>query len=167
MMNPIKNSVKLMEELMKPELKRWDVWYVDFPFEEDDGRSKDRPVIILDTKEVLVLTVKVTSHECRECDAYDVDIKHWEQAGLDKPSVARVSKLDRIAHTRFRRKIGTLNPQDAMLIFNTYKAYLSMLLNINKTIHNEYEEPDTPDKDESCKQTSYFGGDKTETKTTT
>ena len=46
---------------MTKEFHRWEVWFADFPFEDDAGRSKDRPVIILSINPLTIATVKVTS----------------------------------------------------------------------------------------------------------
>ena len=65
--------------------KQWELWYANFPF-EDKNISKDRPVIILSVQPLCVLSIKVTSHEVREADKYDVPITHWQEAGLKHES---------------------------------------------------------------------------------
>lgn len=42
-----------------------EVWFVNFPFEEDSTKYLPRPAIILDIDTILVLAVKVTKHEPR------------------------------------------------------------------------------------------------------
>ena len=85
--------------------KQWELWYANFPF-EDKNISKDRPVIILSVQPLCVLSIKVTSHEVREADKYDVPITHWQEAGLKHESVARISKTVSLDNSKFRRKIG-------------------------------------------------------------
>lgn len=102
---------------------RWEIWFADFAFEEDDGRSKDRPVIILSINPLTIATVKVTSKEVREEDPYDVEIKYWKEANFSKPSVARVSKQQSISKALFRRCVGKLHPQDALNVMNTAIRY--------------------------------------------
>ena len=84
--------------------KQWELWYANFPF-EDKNISKDRPVIILSVQPLCVLSIKVTSHEVREADKYDVPITHWQEAGLKHESVARISKTVSLDNSKFRRKL--------------------------------------------------------------
>lgn len=104
---------------MTKEFHRWEVWFADFPFEDDAGRSKDRPVIILSINPLTIATVKVTSQSKRTEDPYDVEIKFWKEAKFEKPSVARVSKQQILSKALFRRCVGRLHPQDALNIMNT------------------------------------------------
>ena len=39
-----------------------------------------------------VLSIKVTHHDVRNFDEFDVPITKWKEAGLDDASVARISK---------------------------------------------------------------------------
>ena len=68
------------------------IWFANFPYEEDATITKKRPVIILNVEPLEVLSVKVTSKDVRDADKYDTPIQHWSEAGLDKPSIARISK---------------------------------------------------------------------------
>lgn len=108
---------------MTKEFHRWEVWFADFVFEEDEGRSKDRPVIILSIDPLTIATVKVTSQDKRANDPYDVEIQYWREANFKKPSVARVSKQQTISKALFRRCVGRLHPQDAMNVMNTAIKY--------------------------------------------
>ena len=78
----------------KPKL--WEVWRFEFAFEEDPQKTKMRPVIIAAKDdiqdEVIVLSVKVTSHPPRKGFPGEVALLDWEKAGLSKPSTARCSK---------------------------------------------------------------------------
>lgn len=141
---------------MITKLNRWEVWYVDFPYEENDGRTSVRPVIILNTKEALVLSVKVTSHEKREYDDFDVTLKYWREAGLEKPSVARVSKLMKLSKKSFLSKIGVLHPQDAMMVQTTYQKYVQMLNRVSKQLDSDTETSGKTMSVESAQPTSVF-----------
>lgn len=141
---------------MITELHRWEVWYVDFPYEENDGRTSVRPVIILNTKEALVLSVKVTSHAKREYDDFDVTLKYWEEAGLEKPSVARVSKLMKLSKRSFLSKIGVLHPQDAMTVQTTYQKYVQMLNKVSEQLANDTEDSKEAISTMSAQPTSVF-----------
>lgn len=103
--------------------KQWELWYADFPF-EDTNDSKDRPVIVLSVQPLCVLSIKVTSHNVRESDKYDVPIEHWAEAGLLHESVARISKTMSLDSDKFRRKIGDLHPDDIRIIGNKYIEFL-------------------------------------------
>lgn len=72
---------------------KWDVWEADVPFEEGKG-SKKRPVVILEDKELIVLSLKMTSHKPRyDSLEGEYELKKWQQAGLIKPTVVQCSKL--------------------------------------------------------------------------
>lgn len=105
----------------------WEVWYARFPYEEADGRYSKRPVIVLHASSAAVLVVKVTCHSSRGCDKFDVDLAEWEAAHLNRPSVARVSKVMEITPDNFVMKIGDLQNTDAFAIFKAYSHYLRTL----------------------------------------
>lgn len=102
----------------------WEIWFADFPFEEDKTKTKHRPVIILSVEPLEVLSVKVTSHEVRNTDRFDIPIQHWREAGLNKPSIARISKTMFLDKNNFKYKIGTLHEEDKVSIFTKYAEYL-------------------------------------------
>lgn len=90
--------------------KAWELWYALVPF-EDESISKDRPVVVIDPEKRLVLCVPITSHGAR--NAYgEYEIVHWQKAGLDHPSTARVTRIIQLEVTAFRRKIGILELVD-------------------------------------------------------
>ena len=103
--------------------KQWELWYANFPF-EDKNISKDRPVIILSVQPLCVLSIKVTSHEVRKADKYDVPIIHWQEAGLKHESVARISKTVSLDNSKFRRKIGELHKDDIDVVLENYVQFL-------------------------------------------
>lgn len=49
-------------------MNQWEVWYANFPYEENPTIVKRRPVIILNVDTLECLSVKVTSHEVRDED---------------------------------------------------------------------------------------------------
>ena len=99
-------------------MKIWEIWFAKFPFEEDPSIEKERPVIILNVDPLEVLSVKVTSHKIRNEDEYDIAIEHWQEAGLRKPSVARISKAMFLDNNKFEYKIGTLHDDDKVSILS-------------------------------------------------
>ncbi|MDO4562234.1 MAG: type II toxin-antitoxin system PemK/MazF family toxin [Clostridia bacterium] len=85
-------------------MRVWELWFADFPYEEDNTIVKSRPVIILNVEPLEVLSVKVTSQQSRNSDKYDMPIVHWQYAGLKKPSVARISKTMFLDKNNFTKK---------------------------------------------------------------
>lgn len=55
------------------DFQRWEIWEADVPFEDKPG-SKRRPVLFLSETGMLVLSLKMTSHEARykklNCDRF-------------------------------------------------------------------------------------------------
>lgn len=100
-----------------------EVWYVNFPYEEDPSQSSHRPCIILDVENLEVLSMKVTKHEPR--DEYDVPIFKWREANLDYPSYARVKKTILITKDSFDRKIGDIHRDDLNNITRKFMEYNS------------------------------------------
>jgi hypothetical protein len=109
-------------------INQWEVWFAEFPFEEDETKTKRRPVIVLgqvESEEVKVLSVKVTGHPEREEDPFDLPIKQWQEAGLREPSVARVSKTILLTLDKFKRKFGEVQEEDQVAIVETYMEYVN------------------------------------------
>lgn len=61
-----------------------------FPLEEDESKSINRPVIVLDENILGVLSVKITKHKARKKDPYDTPIIYWETASLRLASAASI-----------------------------------------------------------------------------
>ena len=55
-------------------MNKGEVWFVEFPLEEDESKSINRPVIVLDENILGVLSVKITKHKARKEDHYDIPI---------------------------------------------------------------------------------------------
>ena len=53
-------------------MKKGEVWFVEFPLEEDPDRILNRPVIVLDENLLGVLSVKITKHKAKIEDPYDI-----------------------------------------------------------------------------------------------
>ena len=70
-------------------MRKGEVWFVEFPLEEDASRIINRPVIVLDENVLGVLSVKITKHKVRKEDPYDIPIIYWSEAGLRLASTAR------------------------------------------------------------------------------
>lgn len=106
-------------------MNKGEVWFVEFPLEEDKNRSTNRPVIVLDENILGVLSVKITKHKVRIEDPYDTPIIYWGEAGLKLASTARVSKVILLAKDSFIFKIGNLHKDDLTKIEEMYERYLN------------------------------------------
>lgn len=106
-------------------MNAWEVWFASFPYEEDSNIVKNRPVIILDVEKLEVLSTKITSHDIRENDPFDTSIIYWREAGLNKPSVARVAKTFRLHKDNFAHKIGDLQEEDCQAIAQAYADFMN------------------------------------------
>lgn len=94
-----------------------DVWYAEVHFSVDPTKSKIRPVVIVANEQVIdldVLVAPITTGLPRS--GYDVPLKHWKAAGLPAESVARTSKQLPIFHAKFKKKLGSLHPDDLALV---------------------------------------------------
>lgn len=102
-----------------------EVWFVEFPLEEDNSQTINRPVIVLDENTLGVLSVKITKHVPRSEDIYDTPILYWKEANLRLASTARVSKVLLLSQDSFIFKIGNLHEDDLKRVENMYQNYLS------------------------------------------
>ena len=105
-------------------MNKGEVWFVEFPLEEDESKSTNRPVVVLDENILGVLSVKITKHKARNADPYDTPIIYWEEASLRLASTARVSKITLLARDSFIFKIGDLHKDDLKRIEDMYKKFL-------------------------------------------
>ena len=78
-------------------MRKGEVWFVEFPLEEDASRIINRPVIVLDENVLGVLSVKITKHKVRKEDPYDIPIIYWSEAGLRLASTAYI-KYNKTSH---------------------------------------------------------------------
>ena len=101
-----------------------EVWFVEFPLEEDNSQTINRPVIVLDENTLGVLSVKITKHSPRKEDPYDTPIIYWQEANLRLASTARVSKVFLLSQDSFIFKIGDLDQDDLDRVEGMYQKYL-------------------------------------------
>lgn len=101
-----------------------EVWFVEFPLEEDYSQTINRPVIVLDENTLGVLSVKITKHSPRAEDPYDIPILYWQEANLRLASTARVSKVYLLSPDSFIFKIGSLHQDDLDRVEEMYQKYL-------------------------------------------
>lgn len=93
-------------------MKQGHLWVA--PVAVTDGPKKPRPIVIVgsdkanDTLDIVINFV--TKHTNRS--EYDVEIKHWEQAGLKQPSWVRTGKPLTIERSKLNT---TMVPRDGVL----------------------------------------------------
>ncbi len=105
-------------------MEKGEIWFVEFPLEENSNAIINRPVIVLDENILGVLSIKITKHKIREEDLYDVPIVYWEDANLKLASTARVSKIMLLNKDNFLFKIGNLHNDDLLRIEKAYQIFL-------------------------------------------
>lgn len=101
-----------------------EVWFVEFPLEENPNQTINRPVVVLDEDSLGVLSVKITKHAVRDEDPYDTPILYWQEANLRLASTARVSKVMNLQADDFIFKIGDLHPDDLERIEEMYIHFM-------------------------------------------
>lgn len=98
--------------------KRGEIWTVEL-------NGKRRPVVIVSNDNVIVeldqLIATVTSQHTR--NEFDVAIEYWQEAGLDKPSIVRCSKLNTVHFKELLFKIGKLHYHDLDRVLTTIRNY--------------------------------------------
>lgn len=106
-------------------MKKGEVWFVEFPLEEDESKFINRPVVVLDENILGVLSVKITKHIPRNEDPYDTPILYWQEAKLKFSSTARVSKVTLLPKDSFQFKIGDLHEDDLKNIEQKYREFIN------------------------------------------
>ncbi|MBA2243701.1 MAG: type II toxin-antitoxin system PemK/MazF family toxin [Gemmatimonadetes bacterium] len=81
-----------------------------FPFTDAVGAKQRPALILLDAGDEDMLVARITSQI--PVAQYDVNLSDWQQAGLLRPSVARVHKLATLERSLVKRKLGTLTSAD-------------------------------------------------------
>lgn len=98
--------------------KRGEIWTIEI-------NGKRRPVVIVSNDNVVVeldhIIATVTSQHTR--NEFDVVIEHWEEAGLDKPSIVRCSKLNLVHFNELLFKIGKLHEHDLERVLTAIRNY--------------------------------------------
>ena len=102
-----------------------EVWFAEFPFEDDPSRSKDRPVIVLraDETDCVVLSMKITSRP--PFSEFEIELFDWAQVPLHHSSTADASSVRYVAKEDFRRKIGRLSDDDWQNVLQLYESFLA------------------------------------------
>ncbi|MBS4029336.1 MAG: type II toxin-antitoxin system PemK/MazF family toxin [Ignavibacteriales bacterium] len=94
--------------------EKWDIVLVPFPF-TDLTTTKQRPALIISPNEYNqfdeVVIAFVTSQLHSPLRVGDYHIKHWQTAGLPKPSLIRM-KFATLHNSVIIKRLGNLNEED-------------------------------------------------------
>jgi len=98
--------------------RRGEIWLAEV-------ENKRRPVAVID-KETMVVEIdrvvaSVTSQPPR--NEYDIVINHWQEAGLDKPSIVRCSKINTLHHNELFFKVGKLHDDDLAAVLSKIRDF--------------------------------------------
>ena len=86
-----------------------DVYIGVFPFTSGQG-GKARPVLVLMDLGADCLVCRITSVAHR--GFLDLSVNRWQDAGLDKPSTIRLSRLVTVEKEVLKLRIGRLSAED-------------------------------------------------------
>ena len=91
--------------------KKWEIWHARFNFE--GSGYKFRPVLVVSVEEDM-LVIMVTGTNNKLTLEHDYQIIEWKEAGLVKPSIARVDRLAAIPldYIGTAGRIGSLTARD-------------------------------------------------------
>ena len=101
-----------------------EVWFADFPFSDDETKSKKRPVIVLEVDEKVckVLSMKITSR--KPFSEFEIELNDWADIPLHHKSTADASDVKLVAKNDFLHRIGKLSNDDWDNVTNLYVDFL-------------------------------------------
>jgi mRNA interferase MazF len=100
-----------------------EIFICQFPF-TSGAFSKPRPVLVLFDLQQDVLICRVTS--VPRNGPLDVTLMDWKQAGLAKPSVARLDRLVTAEKTILGRRLGILGAADQLAIRAAWNQHMRL-----------------------------------------
>jgi len=108
---------------MTSTLKLGDVYICSFPFTSGQF-SKPRPVLVLLDLEEDCLIARITS--VPHTGLLDVPLTQWREAGLEKPSVVRLTRLVTTEKMLLKLKIGELSSVDLQSVRLAWNQHLRL-----------------------------------------
>ena len=100
-----------------------EIFICQFPF-TSGAVSKARPVLVLFDLQQDVLVCRVTS--VLRAGPLDVTLADWAQAGLVKPSVARLDRLVTAERTILGRRLGIMSTADQSSIRAAWNQHMRL-----------------------------------------
>src|SRR5262249_49785375 len=98
-----------------------DVFICQFPF-TSGATSKPRPVLVLFDRQQDVIICRITS--AARSGTLDITLANWQQAGLAKPSIARLDKLVTAEKSILTRRLGKLNSTDQQAVRSAWNQHM-------------------------------------------
>lgn len=92
--------------------RRGEIYLIKVIYPDQNG-WKIRPGVVVspeDEGEVDVIAVSVSTAVPRS--RFDVVLENWKEAGLDKPSIARTSKILTVSSFMLKKRLGELTAHD-------------------------------------------------------
>ena len=86
--------------------------------------SKPRPVLVLLDLGQDCLLARITSMP--HTDKLDVPLSQWKQAGLEKPSIVRLTRLVTAEKTLLQTRLGSLIAADLASVRNAWNQHLRL-----------------------------------------
>jgi mRNA interferase MazF len=92
------------------DLRPGEIVLIEVPFHQGHG-SKIRPAaVVLDSGDEDFVAVPITSRV--RVAEFDIELAHWQVAGLNVASTARIHKMAVLPKSSIRRRLGDLGPDD-------------------------------------------------------
>ena len=118
-------------------LKLYGIYYIFYPFEDDDSQGKFRPVIILDPKD-LSKGFYITSSNKYDDEDYSYPIQKYQGTGLVKKSWILFDRYVRNLDISECKLVGYLDPFDIKYASNMMQSYLNLNESLGKSRINSY-----------------------------
>ncbi len=100
-----------------------EVFLCEFPL-TSGASSKIRPALVLFDLDQDSLICRVTS--AARTGSLDVTLVDWQDAGLLRPSVARVDRVVTAERSVFRRRLGVLSARDAEAVRERWNQHMRL-----------------------------------------
>jgi mRNA interferase MazF len=100
-----------------------ELWIAEI-FYTNGSDAKKRPVLVLWVDHQDVVVAVVTSASPRTVT--DVPLTQWVESGLRVPSTVRLSRLDCLEVSLFRKKVGQLEELDAAELKRVWQESISL-----------------------------------------
>src|ERR1700743_3640167 len=97
-----------------------DVVLIKFPFTNNLGFKKRPALVIKDTNDGDLVVCRITSK--LYTSPYDVDLKNWQQSGLQLPSIIRTHKIASLEKAMIDKKLGGIDSVVKAQVINAIKT---------------------------------------------
>jgi mRNA interferase MazF len=104
-------------------IKGGEIWIAEILYTNGTDVKK-RPVLVLWVDGQDVVVAVVTSALPRTIT--DVLLNHWVESGLKVPSTVRLSRLDCLEISLFRKKVGQVSETDAVQLKKVWQESISL-----------------------------------------